>query len=74
MLQKPTIFKVPSATSQNGFGGDNGCGYYNGNRDFRCNPYGSDCVDTSYSPPCGWTLAGVGITAVGSVAAVVALT
>lgn len=71
MLQKPSIFKVPSATGQKGFGGTEACSLYNGSRNFSCSPYGSNCVDMTYSPSCGW---GLGITAVGSVAAVVALT
>lgn len=77
MLKEATIFKVPRAVSQSQNGFLKGCGVYNGNRNFSCSPYGSNCVDATYNPPSSnnagvWI--GIGITAVGSIAAVVALT
>lgn len=78
MLKEATIFKVPRAVSQSQNGFLKGCGVYNGNRDFSCSPYGGNCIDATYNPtPTGASTAawvGVGITAVGSIAAVVALT
>ena len=60
MLSKPAIFRLPDASTSLRAGLD-ACSYYNGHRGFSCSPYGSNCVDASYSPSsgCGWTL-GIG--------------
>ncbi|WP_113671426.1 hypothetical protein [Vallitalea guaymasensis] len=77
MLPKPNIIKMPNA-STNMFMGLNGCGSgYNTqvistkatcSNDYSCHPVsGDNCVDSSYSSGCGWTLGiGAGGAAVGA--------
>lgn len=77
MLKEATIFKVPRAVSQNQNGFLKGCGSYRDYLNYECCPYGDDCIDATYTRPSNNDAAvwiGISITAVGSIAAVIALT
>ncbi|GMQ61057.1 hypothetical protein [Vallitalea maricola] len=79
MLPKPNIIKMPNA-STNMFMGLNGCGSGYSSKaaqltalgtcqtSYSCHPVsGDNCVDSSYSSGCGWTLGiGAGGAAVGA--------